>query len=214
MNKDWMKYLAIAGGAYLAYWYVTNYGPSGAVSAGHISYWDTWFGSATAPAPVQTGGPTSPGYPNQPPSPVTAQPGTQATLTQPSSTPAHTTAPVSTALRQQILNASTGNPAIQGGYAIPDVWSYYWQQITGRSISAQQLAQAFPPTSTGTGAPLNLDQFLTGLQGVGLSGVGHVVTVPQIPSIPSMSFGGSYRKPGMRGMGGAGGRGMGGTTIQ
>jgi hypothetical protein len=134
-------------------------------------------------------------------------PAPQPVLTQPSQPPV-----AASALKTQILTASAGNPAIQGGYAVPDVWSYYWQQATGRSITGAQLSQVFPPVgNTGTGAPLNLDQFLAGLQSIGLSGLGAIVTTASAPSLPGMSFGGSFRKPGMRGMGG---RGMGGPTIQ
>lgn len=209
MNKDQMiKWGVIVGGGVLAYWYVTSYGPDGAVKDGHVSWWNTWFGTGT-PAPVPGQNQTAPGFPNQP---AQTQPGpTQPVLTQPSQ-PAPAT--INTAVRQQILTASAGNPAIQGGYATPDVWSYYWQQVTGRNIAPGQLATAFPPTSTGTGAPLNLDQFLSGLAGVGLSGIGAIVPAPSAPSVPSMSFGGSFRRPGMRGMGGRGFSPAGGPTIQ
>lgn len=206
MNKDQMiKWGMIVGGGVLAYWYVTNYGPGGHVSTGTASWWDTWFGAGTpAPAPTTM----APGAP-------ATQATTQPVLAQPSA-PA-VTAPVNTQLRQQILAASGSDPAIKGGYAIPDVWSFYWQQATGKTITGQQIAQMFPPTSTGTGAPLNLDQFLAKLPSVGLSGIGAVVSVPSVSSIPSMSFGGSFRRPGMRGMGGRGtvpSMTGGGTTIQ
>ena len=51
MNKnDMIKYAAIAGGAYLVYWYLTNYNSTGAVSATNpVSYWSSWFGAATPP---------------------------------------------------------------------------------------------------------------------------------------------------------------------
>lgn len=208
MNKDQMiKWGVIVGGGVLAYWYVTTYGPNGHVATGAVSWWDTWFGTGTpVPSPVAT---TSTG--------VQAQATPQAVVTQPSTAPI-VTAPANSQVRQQILTASASDPTIKGGYAIPDVWSYYWQQITGKSISAQQLAQMFPVTSTGTGAPLNIDQFLSGLSSLGLSGIGSIVTTSSAPSLPSMSFGGSFARPGLRGMGGRGmsrGPGMtGGSTIQ
>jgi hypothetical protein len=199
MNKDMMKYLVIGGGVFAVYWYVTNYGPLGAVSAGHVSYWDTWFGNA--PAPVQTS--TGPVVVNPNPQPVVTQPGT-------------TPAPTST-IRQQMLAASTGNPQISGGYADPSVWSYYWQQITGKTISGQQMVQMFPPVgNTGIGAPTNVDQFLAGIQAGGLSGlngIGAIVNVPAAPSLPGMNFGGSFRRPGLRPMGRMTPTG-GGPTIQ
>ena len=210
MDKNQIiKYAAIAGGAYLAYWYVTSYGPGGHVSTGVLSYWDTWFGGTQpAAAPVQQAG--------------TPQPAPQAVVTQPSAA----APPVNAAVRQQILTASAGDPSISGGYAVPDVWSYWWQKVTGKTISGAQMLTMFPPTAgTTTGAPLSLDQFLSKLPSAGLSGgigVGSIVTTRTAPSIPSMNFGGSFRTPGMRGMGGRGMKaimagntpGPGGQTIQ
>lgn len=205
MNKDQMiKWGLIVGGGVLAYWYVTNYGPNGHVATGAISWWDTWFGAATpAPAPAGTAVATLP---------AVAQPNPQPVITQPANAPSAATSQV----RQTILAASSSDGSIKGGYAIPDVWSFYWQKVTGKPITAQQMSTMFPPVAgTSTGAPLNLDQFLAQLPSAGLAGVGAVVSVPSAPSLPAMSFGGSFRKPGMRGMGGRGsGPGMGGTTIQ
>lgn len=201
MNKnDIIKYAAIAGGAYLVYWYITSHGPTGAVSEGHASYWDTWFGTQAQPPQPGSNTGVQPGYPNQPaqaPQPGPAQP----VLTQPSQ-PAPPT--INQGVKAQIIAASNAAGAnqpgsqIQGGYAIPDIWSYFWQQVTGRTISTQQMTQAFQ----GSVAPLTVDQFLAAISGVGLSGIGVIVQAPSAPSIPSMSFGGSFRKPGMRGMGG------------
>ncbi len=204
MNKDQLiKWGVIVGGGVLAYWYVTNYGPNGHVSTGAASWWDTWFGASTpAPGPIPTTTSTGP-VTQANPQPVVTQPA--ATITAP---------PANPQLKNQILAAAGADPAIKGGYAIPDVWSYYWQQVTGRGISAAQLTQMFPPTSTGSGAPLNLDQFLSALPSVGLSGIGSIVSVPSAPSVPSMNFGGSFRRPGMRGMGGRGMSPAGGPTIQ
>ena len=216
MNKnDMIKYLAIAGGAYLVYWYLTNYNSTGAVSAANpVSYWHSWFGAATpVPAPgtavsqvATPGGPTT-GLPTTM-TPVAAQPNPQPVLTQPVNTPP-VAAPVNTQVRQSILAASANDPAVSGGYAIPDVWSYYWQKVTGTTITPTQ----FSAMIQGNRAPMSLDQFLATLPAAGLSGIGAVVTVPSAPSLPSMSFGGSFRRPGMRGMGGRG-NGMGGPTIQ
>lgn len=206
MNKnDYIKYAAIAGGAYLVYWYVTNYGPNGAVSAGAESYWNTWFGVATVPTGMNT-------------APVPTQQPAQATVIQPSAAVA--VAPTgNTQLRTAMLQASSGNTAITGGYAIPDVWSYYFQQVSGRAITSAQLSAMFPPGANGTGAPLTIDQFLAALPSQGLAGVGSIVSTPASNSLPSsMSFGGALRRgPGMQGMGGRGFRGPGmggGSTIQ
>lgn len=195
MNKqDMIKYGVIIGGVVAGYWYITNYGPDGPVSVngvhtGHASYWDIWFGTGVGSLPTITPNPGPvPGYPNQP-----ALPGTTPIVTQPGTI---NPVPAVAGLRQQIIVASTGNPAVNGGYAVPDVWSYYWQQITGRGITAQQLGSAFPPGASGQGAPLNLDQFLAGLSSVGLSGISSIVPAPAYPSLPSMSFGGSYPRRG------------------
>jgi hypothetical protein len=59
-TKDLIMYAAIAGGAYALYWYINNYGPSGAVAVagGPGSYWASWFGT-TATTPVVTAGTTT-----------------------------------------------------------------------------------------------------------------------------------------------------------
>lgn len=49
---DMMPVLLIGGGAFAAYWYATNYGPSGSVTnAAGVkvapSWWDQWFGAVT-----------------------------------------------------------------------------------------------------------------------------------------------------------------------
>ena len=38
--------LVVAGGGFALYWYLNNYGPNGAVSAGSLSWWSQWFGTA------------------------------------------------------------------------------------------------------------------------------------------------------------------------
>lgn len=71
MNKNnMMKYALIAGGAYLAYWWVTNYGPSGPVSdqsgnpiPGAVSYWASWFGGAATGAVTASSTSTSTALP-------------------------------------------------------------------------------------------------------------------------------------------------------
>ena len=49
-----MGMIILLGGGAAAIWYLMNYGPNGAVSSGAVSYWNTWFGGATAAAPVTT----------------------------------------------------------------------------------------------------------------------------------------------------------------
>lgn len=54
-KNDLIMYGAIAAGAYGLYWYISNYGPNGAVTdangnaiPGAVSYWNSWFGSAAS----------------------------------------------------------------------------------------------------------------------------------------------------------------------
>lgn len=56
---DMMPVLLMAGGAFAAYWYATNYGPTGAVmNAAGVqiapSWWNTWFGTTTTTAAAGT----------------------------------------------------------------------------------------------------------------------------------------------------------------
>lgn len=210
-KKEIMKWAAVAGGAYLVYWYITSYGPTGTKAEGHPSYWDTWFGGVLAPGSTQE----QPATQLPPGTQVTTQPG----LTQPSqqSQPVQPAQPSNvlaaipdfTSLKQQIMAAiaASGN-TIAGGYAIPDIWSYWYQQVTGRPITASQLSAAFPPGPNGVGAQSTLDQWLNAMATKGgLSGIvsvpsrmSGIVPVPSIPSIPSMSFGGSLRRPNLQGL--------------
>ena len=65
-KNDIIMYASIAGGAYLLYWYLNNYGPTGAVHnsagalTGNASYWATWFNPATTPTPTTAVGGTAP----------------------------------------------------------------------------------------------------------------------------------------------------------
>jgi hypothetical protein len=56
-QNNLITYGMIAVGAYAAYWYVTNYGPNGAVVdangnpiPGAVSYWTSWFGTSASAA--------------------------------------------------------------------------------------------------------------------------------------------------------------------
>jgi hypothetical protein len=84
---DVITLLVIAGGGYLAYWWVTNNGPNGAVFNAqgqkvNPSYWDAWFGASAAPsagASVSSGSSTStntnlPGTPVNTTIPARSQP--------------------------------------------------------------------------------------------------------------------------------------------
>jgi hypothetical protein len=53
-GSDITSILLMVGGAAAAYWYITSYGPNGAVSAGAVSWWNTWFGTTAALPPAST----------------------------------------------------------------------------------------------------------------------------------------------------------------
>lgn len=171
MNKqDLMKWGLIAGGAYLAYWYVNNHGPNGPVfdATGNkisLSYWDGWFGTAPQPATVTQ-------MPVQ----------TQTTLPQQS---IPQTAPVVTAgpdIRTLIATQSAGDANMASGTASAWQWNYYYKQNTV-PLTDVQFNAAFPDPAQ----PITLDGFLAHIHGIGLSGQVDTLAVPQVPS---MSFGG------------------------
>lgn len=204
-KKDMIMYASIAGGAYLAYWYLTNYGPGGPVSASVLSYWDTWFGgqTAVAPAPQQAAPAPAPGV-------AVPAPGNTGTSLPP--------APASTAgLRAQLVAAAQGNLFMVDGKLNGDQWNYYRNQLAPPELTAAQMLQAFP---NGMGQQLmTVDQFLAALNSAGLSGVygvgggtgvGAIVPTQSMQSIPSMTFGGGLRPGGgMRQMLTMGGNGNG-----
>jgi hypothetical protein len=147
MKDDTLKIILLIGGGIAAWWYLTNYGPNGAVSAGNVSYWDTWFGTAAATATSST--PTSadpnPGYdywngtawvstagtsiaPTNP-APTTS---TTSTTTTSGSTPTSVAtctapmAPASSTGATALISAANGQTQLTA-----DDWNYYWSQITG-----------------------------------------------------------------------------------
>ena len=191
-QKDIILYASIAGGAYLAYWYVTNYGPTGEAgidsSGARVpSYWDLWFGSGVTTRTPATGSPQSP-QPNQ------------QTAFQTPSPPILTAKPdpprEALTLHSRMIEASTGNAFMDDqGRLNADQWNYYLNQVTGFFITGDQFNTAFPVRTD----MLTLEQFLSAAKAVGTTGLGAIVSVPSAPSIPSMTFGGSLRNPGMRG---------------
>jgi hypothetical protein len=196
MNKnDIIKYAAIAGGLYAVYWYLNNYGPTGAVSAGSVSYWSSWFGG-TAAAPVVTQ-PTGPV--NQPPAqPVVTQP--TGPITAPTNTGQAPKFSKYAALREAILQAAgiTDADAAQGRALSADQWNYYQNIVNPPALTGTQFGQVvgtLPASGYGSRGSMTIDQFMTALQssGVfsGLSGVGDVVPSYSVPSVPMMSFGGN-----------------------
>ena len=70
VSSNMIMYLVIGAGAFAAYWYVTHYGPNGASfdAAGNKiqpTYWDGWFGGATAQVASASSPVSSPSAPTQ-----------------------------------------------------------------------------------------------------------------------------------------------------
>lgn len=196
-KKNIILWASVAGGAALAYWYITHYGPHGKLTdVGGPSYWDTWFGSHPAGAIATPAGyvATAPpaGYlpagvpatqtqqPNQQPPPVQTQ-------QQP---PVSAGTQVNNTLRAQLISA--GGEAPKNA----DQWNYYYSAVSG----VNQTTDLFPADNRGY--LMSVDEYLSRRAAAGLSGMGDIVQVSSVPSVPSMSFGGS-RAPG-RGFGNAG----------
>lgn len=182
-KKDIILYASIAGGAYLVYWYVTNYGPMGAVSAGAMSYWDSWFGqSAATLLPVNQG--TMPTGPSQQVTPPVTS----------------TTANPVNDLRSRLLAAASAGASTMMN---ADQWNYYRNNIAPPALTPAQFGAAFPNMTADRGPNMTVDQFLSainaaglvgnaGMMGIGMGrGIGDVIPVPSRPSVPMMSFGGA-----------------------
>ena len=188
MAKDMTTILIVGGVGVAAYWYLTNYGPSGAsynAAGAKIapSYWDSWFGTTTAAAaPVTATTQTPAALVNTGTTPSAPQPGvvTQA--------PAVATAPAFTVtgVTPDINNSLKGQVSINGSPAITlnvipsagTVWDTNGNDVTATLTPAQvtQLIAAFqaaaPPSA-------------------GMAGLGAQIRTPTRPAIPSMSFGGA-----------------------
>ena len=207
MNKnDIIKYLAIAGGAYALYWYLTNYGPSGAVTAGGVSWWNSWFGgSVAAPATTTTTTTTNgsgagagsgvPGTLTPAQQLAAAQsacvaPNTWNSLTQ-SCAPAvdytGTLVPAYAAYGPGDTTApNTGAPSTvetamilqnYGGNASDMLTATKWASYRPMPLSTAQFSSAFPGAAATT--PMNLGTFMNALYKAGLAGVGMVVPTNQ-----------------------------------
>lgn len=207
---DIITLVAVLGGGYAAYWYMTNYGPNGAVhnAAGAkvgMSYWDSWFGSSTPATQIPAvqpmtnqllpGSATIAPAPLNPPPPVNTTPSappTAVTTNPVTNTPVDTQAVNAnlTALTNALITASNGNSQSQMN---ADNWSFFLSQIRGQALSAEDFHIAFPfITDTNRGFNMTAQQFATAVLGAlgpgmasgpGISGIGAQVRVP------SMSFG-------------------------
>jgi hypothetical protein len=204
MKKDDLMTLAlVAGGGYLLYWYLNNYGPNGAAfSATGVqvgpTYWQQWFGGTTTPAVA---------------APVTTAPAAGATGTV--SLPAATTV--------QLNDVSTG---ATGVYAAGDSFQLIVkgppnQPVTGTAsfnggaVSSSQfgttdangqkiITGSWDSTDVGVwqetwqvgqAQPVSLN-FTINPQGSGLQGMGNIVDLPNLPSFGGgKGFSGGFRGP-------------------
>lgn len=208
MNKDDMvKYLLIAGGAYAVYWYITSNGPYGPVynAAGQKiapSYWDSWFGTATAPVA------TAPPPASTTLVPVATAPGiAPGSATPPAQQPAVSPSVSMAQLRSALLQASGGDQTISTSSFLlnADQWNYYRNNLQPPALTPDQFGRVIASLPAGVSRDsMNVDQFLSALSAsgvVGMSGMGYgmgmgdVVPVMSRPSVPMMSFGGAGFNP-------------------
>jgi hypothetical protein len=159
-GSDITSILLMVGGAAAAYWYITSYGPNGAVSAGNVSWWTTWFGGTAVGAPVTVEGPATVPVPTP-----TSSPGGSGSATgsgTPPITPVATPTPViqfpaNFTVASDINNSLKGTVLYNGvatsinvipsnaGNATGVVWNSQGQDITatlGAALVAQ-IVQAF-----------------------------------------------------------------------
>ena len=142
-DNELMNIALIAGGGFAVYWYITNYGPNGAASAGNVSWWQTWFGTSTA-AQVATG--TGTGTSTTPAASInTSATGTTAGTGNglPAGTTPKQTSTPAPSLSSQLQAAATaagyanivssGNPANTPGQLNADEWNYFYEQVTGNT---------------------------------------------------------------------------------
>jgi hypothetical protein len=185
-GENTMMPILLIGGAALAYWYITNNGPSGAVYNAQgqkvaPSYWDTWFGGATTPTA------TAPAIAAPPPAGVTPT-----TTTQPASPGAAAGTPSSTSV-SQATRAALLNSAAAAGLAANNVtadqWAYFYANLPGKQpipvntyaglVAALGITKPCPiPGSTAdtcSWSVVSVDQFLGALANAGLSGFGDII---------------------------------------
>ena len=154
-KNDLIMYAAIAAGAYGLYWYVTNYGPSGAVTdangnpiPGAVSYWNSWFASGSSSGEiVGAGSGTAVSGPTQQAPNTTGTPTTTQSSTPPATTSNGTVSTQLMATPQQIASIqsylrSSDLPAFQA--MIPNLT---YQQAAAMLANAQVCSNSFNPAS-------------------------------------------------------------------
>lgn len=207
-KKDIILYASIAGGAYLAYWYVTHYGPNGLVSAGSVSYWDTWFGASTpttsTTTPLTDAQKAAAALAAQQAACVAPNQWTNNACVAPANTP-----PSQADLVTKLLQAA--NAPNNGIFMNADQWNYYRNIIAPPALTPAQFGTAFPELTATNRGTFTADMFVGRLHSAGLAGIGgmgylsngmgDVIPVPSRPSVPMMSFGGALNPafPGKKG---------------
>lgn len=158
----------VVGGGYLTYWYLTNYGPSGAVTAPGQSWWDQWFGTAAPQVASGYHAPVATGSPVLMTTPETTAVNVAASAQVPESS-------VQT-LRQLVTAAAAPETSLN-----IDGWSYYVNQVTGKPLSPQTVDIMLTSVST-RDTKVSLDQYIqlltSALQATTYSGYGVGDIVP------------------------------------
>jgi hypothetical protein len=225
-GKDVMNLLLIGAGGYALYWYLNNYGPSGAAfnSAGQqiaATWWSTWFGApaAAAVSTTTTTNPLTSTSVNTPTAPATTGTGLPAapvnTTSPANSGPPSPSQVLSNAVTiQSQLQGSANNNAFfqqQGGEGDAYQWATLWNGIGQPAFNVNQIfypngftAQVGAPGMSQQGLPLiSLATFLSNLQSAGIStgmsGVGSLRGVIQLPSFSGGGKGFSGAFKGARG---------------
>ena len=153
-KSDLIKYGMIAAGAYAAYWYITSYGPQGAVNdangnpiPGAVSYWSSWFGGvASVAAGNSLPANTSAG---------TTSTGTTGIVTQPSTSTSNTpTTPSNGTVSTQLMATSQQIAQIQSYLKSSDLPAFQamiptltYQQAASMLANAQVCTNSFNPSS-------------------------------------------------------------------
>jgi len=179
-----MTLLLVAGGGLALYWYLTNYGPTGAVSAGSVSWWNSWFGTGQAqPQPSAVTAPpttilTSTPTPAPTPAPTALPPAAYVTVTGP------VAADINNSLKATVMLQGYGQPVSLNvipanvGQGAGLIWNGNGQDITS-SFTADQQSQI-------AGAIINAAK----LQGVTVAGMSGIVTTPyHQPGVNLSGFG-------------------------
>lgn len=178
-----IKIVIIGGVAYIAYLYLQQSG-----------MWAQWFGPAALPAGTGANAAIPPAGSSIPVAPQgsTLAVNPLGVPIQPNAAPTMTLADAMQILGNGYMQ-DNGLPGLSW-----DQWSYYYQQVTGKTIAGSQFdAMLAAAGVTRDQQNASAQVFLNALSSSGLSGMGAIIPVPNNgPALapvgaPSMSFGGS-----------------------